>query len=493
MSKKSAQLGPFYTELLELLLHNSQQQAECNGQDPKLEMLWKNLPRNEMLPLEDIIERYQSLFAEKGAAHLEKALSDAFPVKDFIELGMTRTYPKVYRGLPRVYLKDLPSQSRIQPPFSHLGHLKRQALSRSLFSLYAKVPAKGKATLFTWVMRDGQGDFFAGMEVYRMLKTRLPDVCMRFVALVPEELEFPLLEGATLIPYKEHCPVDCLPEAVLQMLKQSDLILQLPTYYPHTSELREALKNREGAQPKFEAVGEYGFLESPYFHPGSGHYSMGLHFLEKGILTRKPCAASWEDVQNERLKFYRNPANRFYLAYLTSPIGGAIYLHSLLKSLENDPLDIDICLPVLGWFFEFYEQQRKLGRDLFAWDLGVSSLEIYFQEQKHTVSLQPSGKKLRLICPGLLSQSDFRALLALSGDWVAVRGNQSFSEAVSQGKAFFYDGRAHAQSFIKDLAAIAENRIGGYPGTLQCIRGMAQGFLYNVSAQDDTWVDENYF
>src|SRR5690606_30664930 len=92
-----------------------------------------------------------------------------------------------------------------------------------------------------------------------------------------------------------------------------------------------------------------------------------------------------------------------------------------------------------------------------------------------------------------ITQSDFRALLALSGEWVAVRGDQSFSEVISQGKAFFYDGRDHARYFIKDLVAIAENRIGGHPTTLACIRGMAQGFAYRIPVQEGEWVDETYF
>lgn len=487
MTKKttSPKLSAFYTELLELISRNSEKQvAEC-GIDSNIDEMWKNLPQNAPLPLNEIIEKYQHLFVD-GSLHLEKTLLEAFPVKDFIELGLTRTYPRVYRGLPRVYLKDQPSLSRIKPDFSSLASLKRQALSRTLFSLYSKMPAVGKATLFTWVMNDGHGDFIAGAEVFRMLKARLPDLQLHFIALVPEEMQIPYMDNATFIPYNIDCPASIIPEEALRILNNSDLILQLPTYYPETNALKAA-----SPKAKFEMVGEYGFIESNRFHPRSGNYSLGLHFLEKGILTRRPCVAGWEDVQNEYLKFYRRHENRFYLAYLTSWVGGAIYLHSLLKSLENDPSDIDICTPDLGWFIAYYEKQQ--GKSLIAWDVGVSAIEVYFQEQKYTHAIQSSGKKLRLICPGPISQSDFRALLSLSGDWAAVRGNQSFSEAVSQGKGFFYDGRDHARCFIKDFAAIAENRIGNFRGTLECIRGMAQGFLYNVPVQDDLWVDETYF
>ncbi|MBX7066043.1 MAG: hypothetical protein K1X28_02315 [Parachlamydiales bacterium] len=497
MTKKSQgpKLGAFYTELLELLSRNCEKQFAESGVNPKLKELWEDLPQNSQWPLHEIIERYQHLFVEKEPVHLEKTLLEAFPPKDFIELGLTRTYPRVYRGLPRFYLKDHPSTSQIKPNFSGLPSLKRQAAARAIFSLYSKVPARGKVTLFTWVMNDGQGDFIAGGEVYRLLKARLPDVELRFIAFVPEDFQLPMIENAILIPYQNDCPISLIPEEGLRCLRDSDLILQLPTYYPETAQLKQALEKMQSDQPmpKFEFVGEYGFVESSRFHPKSGNYSLGLHFLEKGILTRRPCLAGWEDVQNEHLKFWRVKENRFYLAYLTSPVGGAIYLHSLLKSLENDPADIDLCVPDIGWFIGFYEKQQKEGKSILVWDLGVSTIEVYFQDQRHVVTIQPHGKKLRLLCPGSISQSDFRALLSLSGEWVAVRGNQSFSEAISQGKAFFYDGRDHARNFIKDFAAIAENRIGEFRGTLDCIRGMVQGFLYNIPVQDDIWVDETYF
>ena len=40
---------------------------------------------------------------------------------------------------------------------------------------------------------------------------------------------------------------------------------------------------------------------------------------------------------------------------------------------------------------------------------------------------------------------------------------------------------------------MAENRIGDYPGALECVRGMANGFMYNLSVQEEDWVDETFF
>lgn len=492
-------LSPFHAELLEFLLRNCKKQMADEGVDPNadphLKALLKDLSPNsadEPLPLAEIIDNYQHLFGSKGPVHIEKTLMESFPANKFIELGLTRYYPRIYRGLPRLYYRDQASQSHIKKNFTHLPSLKKQALAKSLFSLYGKMPAKGKVTLFTWVINDGLGDFIAAVEVMRLLKGRLPELDLHFVGLVQEKAlaQLNLPDQSIVIPYERECPFSLITPEALEVLRTSDLIIQMPTYYPHTDELKKAL-GPEG--PKIECVGEYGFLESNWFHPKSDHYSLGLHFLEKGVLTRKPCHANWEDVKNEQLQQWRRPENRFYLAYLSTPVGGAIYLHSLLKSLENDPLGIDLCVPDLGWFVQLSEKQNKAGRSILEWELGVGSIEIYFQDKAYSIELAPQGKKLRLLCPGLITPGDFRALLALSGDWVAVRGNQSFSEAVSQGKAFFYDGREHARYFIKDLAALAENRIGNYPGTLQCIRGMTQGFVYNLPVEENEWVEETYF
>src|SRR3990167_4847459 len=129
-------------------------------------------------------------------------------------------------------------------------------------------------------------------------------------------------------------------------LSKRSAIVQLPTYYPHFDSMVDKLKGMDGGtMPTIESVGEYGFLESNWFHPKSHNHSMGLHFLEKGVLVRKPLEASWRDISNPDLLRMRNPENLFYLAYLSTQIGGAIYLHALLKSLQQDDRSIDLCVP----------------------------------------------------------------------------------------------------------------------------------------------------
>jgi hypothetical protein len=299
-----------------------------------------------------------------------------------------------------------------------------------------------------------------------------------------------------LIPYGEECPVTLFSREDLALLRSADLILQTPTYYPHTKELMTALEEIPSMRPmpKMEMVGEYGYLESSWFHPKSDGFSMGLHFLEKGILVKKAQGpVTLDDVENERLRGWLRPKNQLFVAYLTTMIGGAIYLHALLKAEENEKRNIDLCIPDLGWFIQYIEMRKQEGRPILEWDLGIHKLEVLFEDQIHSMVISPEGKTVRLLCPGLISQRDFRTLLTLSGDFVAVRGDQSFSEAVSADKVYFYDLREHARYFIKDLLAVAENRIIAHPTSLTLFRCMAKALLHNLPEQEGEWVDETFF
>jgi len=421
---------------------------------------------------------------------------------------------RIYRGLPRLHHVADPSKWKIKKHFSDLSSLKRLIAEKAVLRLYGQceVEKDSKISLFTWVIGDGFGDYIAAVEAAQLLRGRFPHLDIQMIVLIPERLSSRLLslpEGCLLLPYETDLPPDRIPHQTLVEMRISDLILFLPTFYPHTSALIDLLKKMSDLlpMPKIELIGEYGFIESSWFHPQSGNHSMGLHFLETGILVRKVCKASFAEVKNERLLQWLfqtdRPTpnqigqylseNRFYLAYLTSETGGAVYLHALLKSLECDPKGIDLCVPDLGWFVQHAETQNRLGAPVLEGDFSVARLEVWFEEKVHATDLRPQGKTMRIFCPGSLSQDDFRKLLFLSGEFVAVRGDQSFSEAVSANKVFFYDGREHARYFVKDLVALAENRISSHRGALAVFRAMGKTFLHHLPDSEGEWVDETHF
>jgi hypothetical protein len=402
----------------------------------------------------------------------------------------------------------------VKQDFSHLPPLKRLALERFLFPLYEQHPIaphiteRTKVCLFTWVLSDGWGDLIAAKEALVLLKERFPEIEFNWVALVPNQLQSANVDAA-YIYYDKECPISLLTPDVLKTLRSSDLILSLPTFYPHTEALMKTVQDIPSVAPlpRLICIGQYGYLESSWFHPKSGHRSMGLHLLEKGILIRKSMNPNFSQIENKELLLslfgmaapgpfeienYLN-THQFYLAYLLSPVGGAVYLHALLKSHVRDVLPIDICTPDLGWFVGHIERQKKAGKPILEGNFRVKTIDVHYEGKVYATRLADEGKKVRILCPGAISDADFRLLVRLSGEFVGVRGDQSFSEVVSANRAFFYDGALHARYFVKDLLALAENRLAPHRSALTIFRGMGKAYLHILPDDENEWVDETHF
>lgn len=466
-----SKLSPFHQEIVGFL------HAEARKRAGDVE-----LKDFEMLPLGEIVERYGHLFGEGGFSRVECDWMDSFSEKEFEELGLGKYFPRIYRGLPRVYARDNAMRSQIKSNFTGLADLRRLSVDRAVFSLYEGQSKKRKARIgiFCWVMNDGLGDWVAAQEAAHCLREKMPWL---------EILLFPISDR-TLEPIYDF-PV----HRELGLLGEMDFVLQIPTFYG------------EGVSAH-ESIGEYGYLESSWFHPKSGNRSMGLHALEKGIFIRtlhhRPSFAEVKQKELLRCLFgteipgpieieaYER-SHRFHVGYLATPMGGSIYLHSLLKLYEWDGLDIDVCCPDLAWFIQWIEDRKKSGLPILQELFGVKEIVVQLFDQTHRVPVAEKGKVLRLISPGPISHADMQHLIALSGDWVGVRGNQTLSEAISAGKPFFYDGRDHARYLIKDLVAMAENRLSGYRSALHAFRMMSHAFLWNLPDETGDWVDESYF
>jgi len=508
----SQNLSPFHAELLEFLKRTIAERIAVDGydesSDPELRSFRNSLAHaggEESLPLSEILETYRHLFETRGPLHLEKKLIAA--------LSSNEERIAVYRGLPRFYRREKPADSHVKKNFAHLPALKRLAIEKKVFRLYeARNPEEGRVTLFTWVIFDGWGDYIAASESIGILRRRFPDLQLAWVVLFPHRLGSPPVpEGVKthLIYYERETPLSLIGREALEILRTSDMVLQLPTFYPSFDALRSAVEAIPffTPPPTWLSIGEYGFLESQWFHPRSGNRSMGLHFLEKGVIVKPPRSGvdDFSKLECEPLLHWMfgtaepGPAeieryrkmSHFYLAYLTSPIGGIIYLHALAKAHERDAKGIDLCSPDIGWLICFIEMQNQSSRPIFEIE-GVS-LELHTQGKVVLLNQKAQPKKIRIFSPPTISPADFRLLVCLSDEWLAIRGNQSFTEAISANKCFFFDGREHLRYFMKDLLALAENRIAGHKSTLQVMRGMWKAFLHNVPVGDGEWVEETDF
>ena len=130
MQKNS--LSQFHSELLKFLKTQVEKQIDERGLDPAYDVDLRSLleglsptSSDQAIPLNEIIDNYQHLFNEKDPVYLEKVVMEALPIEDFVKLGLWRYYPRVYRGLPRLYHRKFPTQSHIKKPFMHLPSLKK--------------------------------------------------------------------------------------------------------------------------------------------------------------------------------------------------------------------------------------------------------------------------------------------------------------------------------------------------------------------------------
>ena len=182
--------------------------------------------------------------------------------------------------------------------------------------------------------------------------------------------------------------------------------------------------------------------------------------------------------------------HRFFLAYLYSQAGIFVYLHALLKSLENDPKDIDLCIPDSAKILSYFEQRIEAKLDPIEKSYQIQRIVFHIGSHMAVWKLDSAGKTLRILCPDKLGSSDFQRLIAFSEEFVACRGDQSLSEAVSHNKCFFYDPRDHSRFFLKDLIALAQNRITHYPSSVEVFRLFAKVLEHHLPEEAGEWVDE---
>lgn len=438
---------------------------------------------------------------------LERGLFQALSGKEMGEAKM-----RIYRGLPRLYNILRPADARVKRDFSNLAQLKKLAVEKKIFQTYrtCPMPAHAKVSLFTWVRKNGWSDYFVALEAVEILQSAFPELELSWVVLFPSGLGSPIIPKGCkthLLFYDRAIEAKQIKKEALAIFRTSDLIIQLPTFYPQFAELKAAVEGIVFSRPLpiWTSLGEYGFVESDRFHPGTKERAMGLHFLEKGVLLRKPHIERGDyallgntqllrwlfntDTPGlDRIEQYKE-THHFYLADLQNPLGGAIYLHALLKAHERDQKGIDLCTLDLGWAIAYLQAQNQTGKP--ALEIEGVGFEIHLQGKVLPVAF--GKKKLRLFCPTSLSQADFKMILRLSGEFAAIRDDWGFSEAVSENKGFFYDGKASSRYFMKDLSALAENRIRSHRNTLEIFRGMHQTFLHYVPKEDGQWVEETHF
>ncbi len=132
------------------------------------------------MPWTEIVDQYHGLFEAKGDLRLEVSLFNAFAQKDAKEHGL-----RMYRGLPRLYQADRPSNSKLKKYFSDLATLKRLAVEKSAFRIYDSFPLPefSRVSFFTWV--SNWDDYAAGCKAVETIEERFPELELSWIVLVP--------------------------------------------------------------------------------------------------------------------------------------------------------------------------------------------------------------------------------------------------------------------------------------------------------------------
>jgi hypothetical protein len=205
----------------------------------------EGIGKREVEPDEDLEARWLEALQDETFREMELAL------------------PRSYRGLPRLYKRDDQSHSRVKDEFCRLFHLKKCLSFKPLLQLYDDVCPSGKVAIVTHVLADGLGDWAAAVASADILSRRFPNVEI--------ELYFTHEKPIPPVPRYPVYSAEKMDAKWLKKIKQADVVLTIPTPFPIDL-------------PQVVRIGEYGYLESGWFHPQSKNWSMGLHALELGVM-----------------------------------------------------------------------------------------------------------------------------------------------------------------------------------------------------------------
>ncbi len=307
------------------------------------------------------------------------------------------------------------------------------------------ITTEKKLIFFTWVIPSGLGDLAMQIHISSMIHEKNKDLKIELISLVEEKT--PLPKGLhSFLPHHilryshPHPPV--FPPSILTLLKEAFSIIEIPTAYFDFIHFKEMITKDNPHPPVISRIGQYGFIDTPEYNPATKQRSMGLYFLEKGIITLEKIPSKVRDKNT-------------YFAYLITENGIITYFLSILLSRLNDVEPLTIKTPSLG---KILPVLQKI--DFGAYN--VSSLTIEDTDHKTVLSFNTKGKKIHIIQLCGLTPREIQHLMATSHPFVGVRGDGSFTEALSTDALFFYDGLDHALPFLTDLSLIALKELFPY-------------------------------
>ncbi len=370
------------------------------------------------------------------------------------------------------FIEPLPKEKA----FSHIPSLKKAYLEKALCKLYAEHPLKKpvKVCLFTWVIGDGLGDFSAQTETAKTLLAASFEVSL--ISLHPRRMPLTPFSSEVdhiFVPYEEDqngtwsaIPPVAIPEKALNLLKTSNVILQIPTYFPYTKEILHPVLKNPFHRPSYELIGEGGWGATEAFNPISGARALGLRSWEKGLFFPK-ISKKIEPLQTHNLNdaLEKTAQAKLCSAYIRNPDKCILIAKTFLIRYQSDRSDLALCLfpiePLISALPSLHSFFKKLG---------IREVQIYYEGTFSKIPLQDQGKILSLIQTKKTTRSDYQNLIARSDSIVGCRGDGSLSEALSAGKIPFFDFPRHKIPLLEGLLAIAKHLLSSSHPTYSYIK-----------------------
>lgn len=355
--------------------------------------------------------------------------------------------------------------------FSDPATLKKLYSEKAVSHLYKNLTIKKNVNIviFTWVIGDGLGDFSAQIETAKtLLASNLSSANITLISLHPTSMPLsPSNLGCPhfFIPYEEKTAGDwnSIPpvffsKKILSLLQSAHVILQIPTYFPHTKALLSKIFHKK--KPSYELIGEGGWGHTPQFSPSLGSRSLGLHSWEAGLFfpRTKENFTTFNDICNPFLKSALSKNNKntdLYLGYMRTKISCKLFLQAILHMTRFEKKDLCFCaFPSESLIQELPSLTKELQ------EKGIKQIEIFYEKNYSRLPIQAQGKTLTIIQTKKISRSDYQILLQLANSPVGCRGDGSFSETITAKKIPFFDFPVHKKPVLEGLLALANHYVG---------------------------------
>jgi hypothetical protein len=444
---------------------------------------------------------------------LEEVLTSTLSGQDLESILLPKFLaPPLGRGLPKRYLQTNSSICEVKERFSDVALLRRLRLAKPIFFLYQqqKCPKKSKIAIFTWIIADGAGDYYAQQEAANVLLNRFPGLFL--ISVLHKDVQTPALHPHCphyLLRYsgKLNHPIiyETFSNELLAQVSQTDLFLELPTAFPEMAPLLKVLRKNNPAL-KHQRIGEHSLIESLDFTPSTGAYCMGLHALELGIFSKKNsfgrssilglqyqpllkllfAEQTQEAVESYLLK------HTFNVSYTKTFRGTYLYLHMLCKGLRVHPKDIDLCFFNLDLMLKVLRNCLQKEERYPLWEqCKIGKILIYTQTHVIPIIVSSAPKTLRMIhCP-TLTQVDLHRLFCFTEHLIGCTGDQTLCEAICAGIPFFYDPPPFKRAILKDLLFLTKSRITQYPVLEHLFKLLLRNPHVMHEEADGEWISED--